>query len=119
MLKTVGTSDNTPKTGACSRLHEELGEALDVRDRPTAIRFPKGDVGEHIPAIKRRGVVDVLAAPGLSDDVLLVAVGPFATTALAVAELLRNQGIGVTILDPRWVLPVPESIGELARRTSW
>ena len=98
-----------------TRLHEELGEALDVRDRPTAIRFPKGDVGEHIPAIKRRGVVDVLAAPGLSDDVLLVAVGPFATTALAVAELLRNQGIGVTILDPRWVLPVPESIGELAQ----
>ena len=56
----------------------------------------------------------MLAAPaaGLSDDVQLVAVGPFATLALAVAELLRNQGIGVTILDPRWVLPVPESIGE-------
>src|SRR5687768_7358487 len=72
-----------------TRLREELGEALDVRDRPTAIRFPKGDVGEHIPAITRRGVVDVLAAPGLSDDVLLVSVGAFATTALAVAELLR------------------------------
>jgi 1-deoxy-D-xylulose-5-phosphate synthase len=59
----------------------------------------------------------VLAAPaaGLSDDVLLVAVGPFATMALAVAELLRNQGIGVTVVDPRWVLPVPESIGELAQ----
>jgi 1-deoxy-D-xylulose-5-phosphate synthase len=57
----------------------------------------------------------VLAAPGLSDDLLLVAVGPFATTALAVAELLRNQGIGVTVVDPRWVLPVPESIGELAQ----
>ena len=51
-----------------TRLREELGEALDVRDGPTAIRFPKGDVGEDIPAIKRRGVVDVLAAPaaGLS-----------------------------------------------------
>ena len=76
-----------------TRLREELGEALDVRDRPTAIRFPKGDVGEDIPAIKRRGVVDVLAAPaaGLSDDVLLVAVGPFATTALAVAELRETR----------------------------
>ena len=83
----------------------------------TAIRFPKDDVGEHIPAIKRRGVVDVdvLAAPGLSHDVLLVPVGAFATLALAVAELLRNQGIGVTVVDPRWVLPVPESIGELAQ----
>ena len=46
---------------------------------------------------------------------LLVAAGPFATLALAVAELLENQGIGVTVVDPRWVLPVPESIGELAQ----
>jgi 1-deoxy-D-xylulose-5-phosphate synthase len=43
-----------------TRLREELGEALDVRDGPTAI--PKGDAGEDIPAIKRRRVVDVLAA---------------------------------------------------------
>jgi 1-deoxy-D-xylulose-5-phosphate synthase len=103
-----------PRDGA--RLREELGEALDVNDGPTAIRFPKGDVGEDIPALQRLGDVDVLAVPteGLSDDVLLVAVGPFAATALAVAERLRNQGIGVTVVDPRWVLPVPEAIGELA-----
>jgi 1-deoxy-D-xylulose-5-phosphate synthase len=103
-----------PRDG--TRLREELGEALDVNDGPTAIRFPKGDVGEDIPAVERRGGVDVLAVPteGLSDDVLLVAVGPFASMALAVAERLRNQGIGVTVVDPRWVLPVPEVIGELA-----
>ena len=99
-----------------ARLREELGEALDVNDGPTALRFPKGDVGEDIPALERRDGVDVLAVPadGLSDDVLLVAVGPFASMALAVAERLRNQGIGVTVVDPRWVLPVPEAIGELA-----
>ena len=108
-----------PRDG--TRLREELGEALDVNDGPTALRFPKGDVGEDIPALERRGGVDVLAVPaeGLSEDVLLVAVGPFASMALAVAERLRNQGIGVTVVDPRWVLPVPEAIGELARRTSW
>ncbi len=103
-----------PRDGA--RLHEELGEAVEVNDGPTAIRFPKGDVGEDIPAIERRGGVDVLALPaaGLSDDVLVVAVGPFAKMALAVAERLRNQGIGVTVLDPRWVLPVPAEIAVLA-----
>ena len=100
-----------------ARLREELGEALDVRDGPTAIRFPKGDVGEDIAAIERREGVDVLAhaADNLSQDVLLVAVGPFATMALSVAERLRNQGIGVTVVDPRWVLPVPEVLGTLAR----
>ncbi|HMC69804.1 MAG TPA: transketolase C-terminal domain-containing protein, partial [Mycobacteriales bacterium] len=104
-----------PRDG--TRLREELGEALDINDGPTAIRFPKGDVGEDIPALERRRGVDVLAVPadGLSEDVLLVAVGPFALMALTIAELLRNQGIGVTVVDPRWVLPVPQALGELAR----
>ena len=103
-----------PRDGA--RLREELGEALDIGDGPTAVRFPKGDVGEDIPAVERRGDVDVLAVPadGLSADVLVIAVGPFATMALATAERLRNQGIGVTVVDPRWVLPVPEEIAALA-----
>ncbi len=104
-----------PRDGA--RLREELGEALDVDDGPTTIRFPKGDVGDDIPSLERRGGVDVLAVPaeGLSDDVLLVSVGPFAAMALSVAEHLRNQGIGVTVVDPRWVLPVPGAILEMAQ----
>jgi 1-deoxy-D-xylulose-5-phosphate synthase len=100
-----------------ARLYEELGEALEISDGPTALRFPKGDVGEDIPALKRRDGVDVLAVPaeGLSEDVLLVAIGAFASMAKSVAERLRNQGIGVTVIDPRWVLPVPAAIGELAK----
>ncbi|CAN5212357.1 1-deoxy-D-xylulose-5-phosphate synthase [soil metagenome] len=104
-----------PRDGAT--LREELREALKVKTGPTALRFPKGDVGEDIPALERRSGVDVLARPaeGLSEDVLVVAVGPFAAMALAVAERLRNQGIGVTVIDPRWVLPIPAVIVELAK----
>ena len=104
-----------PRDGA--RLREELGEALDVKDGPTALRFPKGELGEDIPALERVGVVDVLALPddGLGPDVLLVAVGSFAPMALKVAERLRTQGIGVTVVDPRWVLPVPRELAPLAR----
>jgi 1-deoxy-D-xylulose-5-phosphate synthase len=71
-----------PRDGA--RLREELGEALEISDGPTAIRFPKGAVGEDIPAIERASGVDVLARPadGLGDDVLLIAVGSFASMAL-------------------------------------
>ena len=103
-----------PRDGA--RLREELAEAVDVKDGPTALRFPKGDVGDDIPAVERRDGVDVLAVPadGMSDDVLIVAVGAFAAMAIAVAERLRNQGIGVTVVDPRWVLPVPAPISTLA-----
>jgi 1-deoxy-D-xylulose-5-phosphate synthase len=103
-----------PRDG--TRLREELGEALDVDDGPTAIRFPKGDVGEDIPALERQSGVDVLAVPasGSSHDVLLVGVGAFARMALGVAKRLHNQGIGVTVIDPRWVLPVPDGVIELA-----
>jgi 1-deoxy-D-xylulose-5-phosphate synthase len=101
-----------------ARLREELGEALDVDDGPTVIRFPKGDVGEDISALRRVDEVDVLAEPavGLSDEVLLVAVGAFGAMALAVAERLHSQGIGVTVVDPRWVLPVPDAVRDLASR---
>lgn len=103
-----------PRDGA--RLREELGEALEVNDGPTALRFPKGAVGEDIPAIARRDGVDILASPsdGLGNDVLLVAVGSFASMALKVAKRLRNQGIGVTVVDPRWVIPVPDGLAPLA-----
>jgi 1-deoxy-D-xylulose-5-phosphate synthase len=99
-----------------TRLREELGEALEVNDGPTAIRFPKGDVGEDIPTVERRAGVDVLSVPAgeLTPDVLLVGVGAFASMALAVAKRLHNQGIGVTVIDPRWVLPVSDGILELA-----
>ena len=104
-----------PRDGA--RLREELGEALAVDDGPTVVRFPKGEVGEDIPALQRVAGIDVLARPsrGLGGDVLLVAVGPFAAMALKVADRLRRQGIGVTVVDPRWVVPVPEALTALAR----
>ncbi|MFM9034609.1 MAG: 1-deoxy-D-xylulose-5-phosphate synthase [Mycobacterium sp.] len=99
-----------PRDG--TRLREELGEALETDDGPTALRFPKGEVGEDIPALERVGGIDVLARPatGLGNDVLLVAVGPFASMALKVADRLRGQGIGVTVVDPRWVLPVADAL---------
>jgi len=103
-----------PRDGA--RLREELGEALDVNDGPTAIRFPKGEVGPDIPAIEQINGIDVLARPTgeLGADVLMVAVGSFAAMALQISERLRKQGIGVTVVDPRWVLPVPDALGPLA-----
>ena len=48
-------------------------------------------------------------------DVLLVAVGSMAAVAVDVADRLGAQGIGVTVVDPRWVKPVDPAIVELAR----
>jgi 1-deoxy-D-xylulose-5-phosphate synthase len=94
-------------------LREELREAVAWEDGPTAIRFPTGVVPDEIPALERIGAADVLRR-GDANDVLLVALGAFASTALDVAERAAEQGIGVTVVDPRWVRPVGQEIVELA-----
>ena len=91
-------------------LRELLNEAVEVRDRPTVIRFGKGTAGTLIPAISRtEDGVDILKQSS-SKDVLIMSVGAMAGTALQVAELLAAQGIGATVIDPRWVVPVPKSV---------
>jgi 1-deoxy-D-xylulose-5-phosphate synthase len=97
-------------------LREELNEAVAVKDGPTALRFPKASVGGEVAALERRGVVDVLRkpAPHETDDVLLVTVGALAELGMAAADRLADQGIGVTVVDPRWVTPVPSDLVALA-----
>ncbi|MFM6974688.1 MAG: 1-deoxy-D-xylulose-5-phosphate synthase, partial [Agromyces sp.] len=98
-----------------TRLAEEFGEALAVRDAPTVLRFPKGSPGADIPALRRTADgVDVLLESE-KPDVLLVAVGPMARMALQVADLLHKQGIGATVVDPRWVVPTAHSVVDLAK----
>ncbi|MCE7009693.1 1-deoxy-D-xylulose-5-phosphate synthase [Kibdelosporangium philippinense] len=97
-------------------LSELLREATDVNDGPTVLRFPKAAVGAEIPAIERVGGVDVLRRPTESEDILLVAVGVFGELGLAAAERLSDQGIGVTVVDPRWITPVPAQLVEMAAR---
>lgn len=96
------------------RLREELVEAVAVDDAPTVLRFPKGSVAKEITAVRRcDDGVDVLREAA-HRDVLIVAVGPMAALALDVADRLADQGIGATVIDPRWVVPVPASVISLA-----
>lgn len=97
-----------------ARLREEFDEAIAVEDAPTVIRFPKGAVAADLPAIERRDDgTDVLWRAG-GEDVLLIGIGPMAHLAVEVAERLRAQGIGATVIDPRWVVPVQPTVVELA-----
>jgi 1-deoxy-D-xylulose-5-phosphate synthase len=101
-----------PRDG--SRFREELGEAVLVDDAPTVLRFPKGAVGADIDAERRTDDgVDILRESERK-DVLLVTVGPMAELGLKVADRLAAQGIGATVVDPRWVVPVPKSVISLA-----
>ena len=99
-----------------TRLREELGEAVAVTDAPTVVRFSRGNVGTEIPAVRRLpDGVEVLSEASRK-DVLIITVGPMAEIGLGVAARLADQGIGATVIDPRWVVPVPKSVIALAAK---
>ncbi len=97
------------------RLRDCLREAVTVADAPTVVRFPKGALPEDVPALRSHGGVDILAEHG-GADVLIVAVGCMAGIGVEVCQRLAAQDIGATVVDPRWVKPVPDEIVELAAR---
>ncbi len=99
-----------PRDGA--RLRELLTEASLVNDAPTLLRFPKGAINPDLPAFERRDGVDVLYR-GESPDILMIAVGAMAQLAVDAAAQAYREGVGVTVIDPRWVRPLP--ISTLAR----
>jgi 1-deoxy-D-xylulose-5-phosphate synthase len=104
-----------PRDG--SRIAELLNEAIDVADGPTVVRWPKGNIGAEADAVGKLGQMDILATPaeGTGKDVLLLGAGPMAVTCVEVANRLQDHGIGVTVVDPRWVKPVDEAVIGAAR----
>lgn len=98
-----------------TRLREILREAISICDAPSLLRFPKGAVQVDIPAFERRDGIDVLYR-GESADVLLVSVGAMAGIAVEAASMAYREGVGVTVIDPRWVKPLPTYLVTMAQR---
>ncbi|PRQ10351.1 1-deoxy-D-xylulose-5-phosphate synthase [Corynebacterium sp. 13CS0277] len=112
------------------QLRQLLDEAVAIDDGPTVVRFPKGNLPAPARAIDSfDDGVDVLAYgevsvqlaeevaaedDGRPVDVLIVSVGAMAHSCLAAAAELNKAGINVTVVDPRWVIPVAPSIPALA-----
>jgi len=95
---------------------ERLGEALRIPvaidDGPTVLRYSKERLPDPLPAVGRRGGVDVLFA-GEAPKVLVVGYGQLCGVAVEVGRRLARQGIGATVVDPVWALPVSEDLLDL------
>ena len=94
-----------------------LNEAVNINDRPTLIRFPKGAVVADLPAFERRDGIDVLYR-GESADILIVSVGAMAAICVEAAAQAYREGVGVTVVDPLWVKPLPSALLTMAQRYS-
>jgi 1-deoxy-D-xylulose-5-phosphate synthase len=58
--------------------------------------------------------LDILLRTEQQPRVLVVAYGEMCSTGVAVGRRLSDQGIGVTVVDPVWALPVNPALIELA-----
>jgi 1-deoxy-D-xylulose-5-phosphate synthase len=121
-LRLAAPRDETTLRGA-------LRAAVDVDDAPTVVRYPKGAVGEDIPALEELDGVDIVGRFGTSTGsadavgpavgstgsrrVLVVGVGSMAGCAMETGAALGAHGIEATVAAPTWVLPVPENLVKL------
>jgi 1-deoxy-D-xylulose-5-phosphate synthase len=101
-----GLHVGAPRDG--TRLKELLNESIEISKAPSLIRFPKGGVNPDIPAFERKDGIDILYR-GESPDVLLISVGAMAPMAVEAAASAYREGVGVTVIDPRWIKPLPMS----------
>src|SRR5262249_60609231 len=95
-----------------TRIAELLNEAVNITDAPTVLRYPKGKTGAQAEAVGKLGGMDILRhpQPGLAADVLVIGAGPMAVTGLQIAERLAGNGIGASVVDPRWLKPIDEAL---------
>ena len=107
-------------------LRRELRTAIGVEDGPTVVRYPKGPLPAPSPALRTEGegadpfdAVDVLASwTGRGRrPVLVVAVGAMVPAALEAAAELGDRGEDLVVVCPRWPVPVPASLVDMARRS--
>jgi len=96
-----------PRDGA--RLKEILRACVEISNAPSMLRFPKGAVPADIPALERIDGIDILHR-GATPQVLIISIGSMAGMAIEVAQLAKSKSIEITVVDPLWVKPIPNSL---------
>ena len=102
-----------PRDG--TRLQQVFRRAITVENQPTVIRFPKGAVGQEIPAVNSGPYGDLIFGDPEA-QIVIVSIGALANSAISAANSLAQLGTAVQVIDPVQVLPInPELIDALAR----
>lgn len=100
-----------------SELQHMLKTAVDC-GKPVSIRYPRGEGYGAKPESELKSL-EIGKGEVLTDgvDALVIAVGAMVYTALAAARRIGEEGIGVTVVNARFVKPLDEElIVSLARK---
>jgi 1-deoxy-D-xylulose-5-phosphate synthase len=103
----------SPRDG--TELRRALATAVAHTAGPFAIRFPKATTPKlTVSGPVRKVKVGAWEVRSKGTDVLLLGLGKLAVTCEEAARLLKQDGISVTLVDPRWVKPLDPRLGALA-----
>ncbi len=93
---------------------DELREMVELAynlDSPVAIRYPRGNVPNIVynsEKVEFKKALNIYSG----GEIALVAVGNMVETAVDVANKLKDEGIDITVINPRFLKPVDENLVE-------
>jgi 1-deoxy-D-xylulose-5-phosphate synthase len=99
-----------------TELRRMLATAMDHTGGPFAIRFagkatsPKVDFSQPLRKLK----IGNWEVRSRGSDVLLLGLGSLHGASEEAARLLKQEGISVTLVDPRWVKPLDQRLSSVA-----
>ena len=101
-----------------AELAHAVATLADIGDRPSAVRFPRGD-STGLAEMPKRGIAQPLGRGRVLREgsrVALLSLGPRLADALAAAATLEAQGISTTVADARFAKPLDTALlDQLAR----
>jgi 1-deoxy-D-xylulose-5-phosphate synthase len=104
----------SPRDG--TELRRALATAIAHTAGPFAIRFPGKATTPKLTVTGpiRRMKLGAWDVRSRGKDVLLLGLGNLSVACEAATRLLRQHGIGVTLVDPRWAKPLDPRLGPVA-----
>ncbi|MFC6228400.1 1-deoxy-D-xylulose-5-phosphate synthase [Paenibacillus allorhizosphaerae] len=94
-----------------NELRHMLKTAVEYNDGPIAVRYPRIN-GLGVPMDEPLKTIPIgtweVLRPG--EDAAILAVGPMIPVALEAAELLSKEGVGVRVINARFIKPMDEAM---------
>ena len=94
-----------------SELVKMINTSVDINDRPSAIRYPRGTgIGLDLPSIDEKIEIGKGRIIQEGKKVCILSLGTRLEECKISAEELKNKGINITIVDARFAKPLDEEL---------
>ena len=94
-----------------SELVKMINTSVDINDRPSAIRYPRGvGVGVELPSIEEKIKIGKGRIIQNGTQVCLLSLGTRLQECKLAAEHLKQKGVSTTIIDARFAKPLDEEL---------